>query len=165
MLISLKTLEKIISFQVSLIDALRELSSHESDTSFLSPEYQYILDNADDLQAQYRKQPCHLERLYGKPVQLLFKFIKVLNSTSSLQNLNYWLCDDWDFLKFKNGDERLICNFVLSFISTGMITDLYIDKYKFKGINVKSRVPQLLEILDNYGNLSIQHLTDFFQAQ
>ena len=52
--------------QVSLIDALRELSSHESDTSFLSPEYQYILDNADDLQAQYRKQPCHLERLYGK---------------------------------------------------------------------------------------------------
>lgn len=53
----------------------------------------------------------------------------------------------------------------LSFVLTGMITDLYIDKYKFKGINVKSRVPQLLEILDNYGNLSIQHLTDFFQAQ
>lgn len=101
----------MLAKQVSLIDALRELSSHESDTSFLSPEYQYILDNADDLQAQYRKQPCHLERLYG------------------------------------------------------MITDLYIDKYKFKGINVKSRVPQLLEILDNYGNLSIQHLTDFFQAQ
>ncbi|KAG7166658.1 Bardet-Biedl syndrome 7-like 1 [Homarus americanus] len=81
-----------------------------SNTSFLSPEYQHILDNADDLQAQYRKQPCHLERLYG------------------------------------------------------MITDLYIDKYKFKGVNVKSRVPQLLEILDNYGSLNIQHLVNFFQA-
>ncbi len=36
-----------------------------------------------------------------------------------------------------------------------MITDLYIDKYKFKGVNVKSRVPQLLEVLDSYelGNL------------
>ena len=31
-----------------------------------------------------------------------------------------------------------------------MITDLYIDKFKFKGVNVKNKVPQLLEILDNY---------------
>ena len=51
---------------MSLIDALRELDSQESDSSFLSPEYQYILDHAEDLQLQYRKQPCHLERLYGK---------------------------------------------------------------------------------------------------
>ncbi|XP_076069179.1 BBSome complex member BBS7-like isoform X2 [Oratosquilla oratoria] len=100
----------MLAKQVSLIDALRELGSHEADTSFLAPEYQYILDNADELQAQYRKQPCHLERLYG------------------------------------------------------MITDLYIDKYKFKGINVKSRVPQLLEILDNYGSLDLQHLINYFQA-
>ncbi|XP_071527283.1 BBSome complex member BBS7-like isoform X2 [Panulirus ornatus] len=101
----------MLAKQVSLIEALRELGSHEADTSFLSPEYQHILDNADELQAQYRKQPCHLERLYG------------------------------------------------------MITDLYIDKYKFRGVNVKSRVPQLLEILDNYGSLNIQHLINFFQAQ
>ena len=47
---------------------------------------------------------------------------------------------------------------------SGMITDLYIDKFKFKGINVKSRVPQLLEILDNYSQLDIQHLTNFFQG-
>ncbi|CAL4090214.1 unnamed protein product, partial [Meganyctiphanes norvegica] len=100
----------MLAKQVSLIDALREVAAHESDTSFLSPEYQNILDKADNLQTQYRKQPCHLERLYG------------------------------------------------------MITDLYIDKYKFKGINVKSRVPQLLEILDNYGTLELQHLINFFQA-
>ncbi|XP_066957827.1 Bardet-Biedl syndrome 7 protein homolog [Macrobrachium rosenbergii] len=100
----------MLAKQVSLIDALRELGSHETDTSFLSPEYQHILDNADELMAQYRKQPCHLERLYG------------------------------------------------------MITDLYIDKFKFKGVNVKSRVPQLLEILDNYGSLDLQHLVNFFQS-
>ncbi|XP_043223062.1 Bardet-Biedl syndrome 7 protein homolog isoform X2 [Amphibalanus amphitrite] len=32
----------------------------------------------------------------------------------------------------------------------GMITDLYIDKHKFQGVNVKSKVPQLLDILYNY---------------
>lgn len=46
-----------------------------------------------------------------------------------------------------------------------MITDLYIDKFKFKGINVKSRVPQLLETLDNYCSHDVQHLINFFKAQ
>ncbi|CAG0887645.1 unnamed protein product [Darwinula stevensoni] len=41
----------------------------------------------------------------------------------------------------------------------GMITDLYIDKFKFQGINVKGRVPQLLEILDNY---NLDRLVSFF---
>jgi len=31
-----------------------------------------------------------------------------------------------------------------------MITDLYIDKFKFNGQNVKSKVPTLIEKLDNY---------------
>lgn len=67
---------------------------HESDISFFAPEYQQILgktalqslfvsatllfivlpltndllnelDDAENLQAEYKKQPCHLERLYG----------------------------------------------------------------------------------------------------
>ena len=42
---------------------------------------------------------------------------------------------------------------------TGMVTDLYIDKYKFRGQNVKSKVPMLLSVLDNY---DLQNLTDFF---
>jgi len=41
----------------------------------------------------------------------------------------------------------------------GMITDLFIDKFKFKGMNVKQKVHQLLEILDNY---SFETLSDFF---
>lgn len=32
----------------------------------MSPEYQSILNDADKLLAEYKKQPCHLERLYGK---------------------------------------------------------------------------------------------------
>ncbi len=31
----------------------------------MSPEYQAILQEADQLQQEYKKQPCHLERLYG----------------------------------------------------------------------------------------------------
>ena len=42
-----------------------------------------------------------------------------------------------------------------------MITDLYIDKYKFKGQNVKGKVPALLEVLDNY---DLQTLIDFFST-
>nr|CAB3225183.1 Bardet-Biedl syndrome 7 protein homolog [Phallusia mammillata] len=41
----------------------------------------------------------------------------------------------------------------------GMITDLFIDKHKFKGVNVKQKVPQLLETLDNY---ELPALIDFF---
>ena len=41
---------------------------------FFSPEYAYILDNADMLSAKFKRQPAHLERLYGKgpfPPQLV----------------------------------------------------------------------------------------------
>ena len=31
----------------------------------MSPEYKQILEDADKLRAEYKKQPCHLERLYG----------------------------------------------------------------------------------------------------
>lgn len=32
----------------------------------------------------------------------------------------------------------------------GILTDLYIDKFKFKGVSVKTKLPQLIELLDNY---------------
>ncbi|XP_031571614.1 Bardet-Biedl syndrome 7 protein-like [Actinia tenebrosa] len=97
----------LLAKKVQLIDALKELQVHENDLSFFAPEYQSILEEADKLQAEYKKQPCHLERLYG------------------------------------------------------MITDLYIDKFKFKGMNVKNKVPMLLEILDNY---DLQNLCNFFES-
>ncbi|GFU19698.1 bardet-Biedl syndrome 7 protein homolog [Nephila pilipes] len=98
----------LLAKKVQVIDALKDLKVHESDLSFLAPEYQEILNSADQLQLEYKRQPCHLERLFG------------------------------------------------------MITDLYIDVYKFKGINVKSKVPSLLQILNNY---DLETLITFFQAK
>jgi Bardet-Biedl syndrome 7 protein len=85
----------------------KELSVNENSTSFLTPEYQEILVNADRYKEEYKRSPSHLERLYG------------------------------------------------------MITDLYIDKFKFTGQNVKNKVPQLIEKLDNYDP---DELIKFFQS-
>lgn len=98
----------LLAKRVQLIDALKELEVYENDTSFLTEEYREILDNAETLQEAFKKQPCHLERLYG------------------------------------------------------MITDLYIDRHKFKGLNVKNKVPQLINILDNY---DLNNLMEFFQQE
>lgn len=95
----------LLAKKVQLIDALKELQVHEGNADFLIPEYRNILDESARLLEEYKKQPAHLERLYG------------------------------------------------------MITDLFIDKFKFKGQNVKTKVSQLLEILDNY---DLNSLVDFF---
>ncbi|XP_020863990.1 BBSome complex member BBS7 isoform X2 [Phascolarctos cinereus] len=97
----------LLAKKVQLIDALKELQLHEGNADFLIPEYRCILEEADRLQEEYKRQPAHLERLYG------------------------------------------------------MITDLFIDKFKFKGTNVKTRVPLLLEILDSYDHNA---LVAFFDA-
>ncbi|PIK61079.1 putative Bardet-Biedl syndrome 7 protein [Apostichopus japonicus] len=98
----------LLAKKVQLIDALKELQIHEGGgLDFMSPEYRQILEESETLKDEYKKQPCHLERLYG------------------------------------------------------MITDLFIDKFKFKGTNVKTKVPQLLEVLDNY---ELQNLVDFFNT-
>ncbi|XP_048473582.1 Bardet-Biedl syndrome 7 protein isoform X3 [Rhincodon typus] len=91
----------LLAKKVQLIDALKELQLYEGNVDFLIPEYRCILEEADNLLEEYKKQPAHLERLYG------------------------------------------------------MITDLFIDKFKFKGTNVKTKVPLLLEILDNYDPKSL----------
>ncbi|XP_007436383.1 Bardet-Biedl syndrome 7 protein, partial [Python bivittatus] len=86
----------MLAKKVELIDALKELQAHEGNMDFLIPEYRSILEEADQLLKEHKKQPTSLERLYG------------------------------------------------------MITDLFIDKFKFKGTNVKTKVPLLLEILGSY---------------
>ncbi|XP_030643563.1 BBSome complex member BBS7 [Chanos chanos] len=95
----------LLAKKVQLIDALKELQVHEGNADFLIPEYRSILEESTHLLEEYKKQPAHLERLYG------------------------------------------------------MITDLFIDKFKFKGQNVKTKVSLLLEILDNY---DLNSLIDFF---
>ena len=43
----------------------KELSINENSVSFLTPEYQEILENAEKYKEEYKKSPSHLERLYG----------------------------------------------------------------------------------------------------
>ncbi|XP_042652742.1 Bardet-Biedl syndrome 7 protein [Tyto alba] len=99
--------QQLLAKKVHLIDALRELQVHEGNVDFLLPKYRSILEEADQLLEEYKRQPAHLERLYG------------------------------------------------------MITDLFIDKFKFKGTNVKTKVPLLLEILDGCDQ---DGLIAFFEA-
>ncbi|XP_073428110.1 BBSome complex member BBS7 isoform X2 [Dendrobates tinctorius] len=55
----------LLAKKVHLIDALKELRVHEGNADFLIPEYHCILEEAEQLQEEYKKQPAHLERLYG----------------------------------------------------------------------------------------------------
>ena len=50
---------------------LQELQVHENSLEFLSPEYRQILEESDNLKNEYKRQPCHLERLYGNLLSLL----------------------------------------------------------------------------------------------
>lgn len=43
----------------------KELQVHEGNADFLIPEYRSILDESANLLEEYKKQPAHLERLYG----------------------------------------------------------------------------------------------------
>lgn len=53
----------------------------------------------------------------------------------------------------------MVCVFLLSF--QGIITDLYVDYYKFKGINVRSKIPKLIDVLENY---NYEALLEFFTS-
>ncbi|XP_061441182.1 Bardet-Biedl syndrome 7 protein isoform X2 [Rhineura floridana] len=54
----------ILAKKVELIDALKELQAHEGNTDFLIPEYRSILEEAEELLKEHKKQPTSLERLY-----------------------------------------------------------------------------------------------------
>ena len=44
----------------------------------------------------------------------------------------------------------------------GIVTDLYVDLHKFKGHNVKHKLPVLMQLLESY---NYDRLIYFFQAQ
>lgn len=51
--------------QIQLIEALKEISLQEADTSFMSEEYKEILKNADEIKKSYELQPRKLGYLWG----------------------------------------------------------------------------------------------------
>lgn len=80
-----------------LLQALLELDlTTQEEFNILSPEYQNILNNKDQILDSFKKDPPIINRLYG------------------------------------------------------FLTDLYIDRFKFKGINVKAKIPILIKLLEEY---------------
>lgn len=55
----------------------------------------------------------------------------------------------------------IVIDVCVCYCFSGMITDLYIDKFKFKGQNVRGKVQALMETLDNY---DFNNLVNFFET-
>ena len=55
---------------------IQELAINENSVSFLTPEYQEILENAEKYKDEYKRSPSHLERLYGEIEFKLNDFFK-----------------------------------------------------------------------------------------
>lgn len=55
-----------------------ELQVHEGNADFLIPEYRSILDESANLLEEYKKQPAHLERLYGTFLAFTHHFTRFL---------------------------------------------------------------------------------------
>jgi Bardet-Biedl syndrome 7 protein len=62
--------------QVELLEAVKEIRMQEADASWMSPEYQYVLDNADQIRAQFKERPRALEFIAGIVTDLFVDFHK-----------------------------------------------------------------------------------------
>ena len=89
---------------------------------------------------------------YG--LRILIDF--VLENCAPFSYIELKLCSQMHILALHQKID-IIHNFTIS----GMVTDLFIDQHKFKGQNVKSKVSQLLDILDKYG---LDTIIDFFTS-
>ena len=79
----------LLAKQVALIEPLKDLASHEEDTSFFAPEYLHILNNAETLMAEFKRQPAKLERLYGKIRCYLLNSVRPKNKTCLVITTDY----------------------------------------------------------------------------
>lgn len=55
-----------------IYNVFEELQVHEGNVDFLLPKYRSILEEADELLEEYKRQPAHLERLYGLLINSTF---------------------------------------------------------------------------------------------
>ena len=93
--------------QVLLIDAIKEIHSSEEDTRWLSEDYKFIHDHADELRAEFAESPTSLQYM------------------------------------------------------AGIITDFFVDRMKFCGIDARHKIPQLENLL-NAKNYDFDKLLEFF---
>lgn len=73
-----------------LLCACQELQVHEGNADFLIPEYRSILDESTNLLEEYKKQPAHLERLYGMIHLIVYHHRTLLASSYSIRIVGSW---------------------------------------------------------------------------
>ena len=117
--------------------------SENGDVSFLSPEYQEILNQADTISREQKNSPGQLE------------FLRGLYLTSISQ------CYAFEFITCKTNINLIPCPLGISsivtygitncLVLTGIVTDLLVDTHKLKGKSIQGKVTQLGDILEkNY---------------
>lgn len=74
---------------------------------------------------------------------LLPKYQSILERRSEIEN---------DFIKTPGILQRYF----------GVITDFYIDRFKFKGMFVKDKIPELMKLLEDYKKM--EPIIEFFQS-
>eukprot|EP00794_Sanderia_malayensis_P007541 gene7541-8378_t len=145
---------------ISTISILKDVLSKEATKKKINLNMSYEL-NEDSI-------PNVLKRIHPKLDHqlLLAKKVQLIDGLKELQVYE----NDISFLgqeyqEILQSSERLLEEFKIQPCHLerlyGMITDLYIDKNKFKGQNVKNKVSILMEILDNY---DLDTLIEFFQG-
>uniref|UniRef100_H2Y5K0 Bardet-Biedl syndrome 7 protein homolog n=1 Tax=Ciona savignyi TaxID=51511 RepID=H2Y5K0_CIOSA len=150
---------QVFSDNISTISILKDYLSREATLKKIALNIQYEVNDASMRGAIQLFHPKLDEQLMlAKKVQLLDALQELQTHEGNMEFLapeyQQILEDGEDLkIKFKKQPARLERLY-------GMVTDLFIDKYKFKGINVKQKIPQLLETLDNYDQES---LIEFFQ--
>lgn len=77
----------------------------------------------------------------------------------------YCLCDDYrellvnkDQIQAEFEKDKLITNRLF-----GVLTDLYVDWFKLKGLDVKQKIPNLINLLDKYDFYELMQLFDIEQ--
>ncbi len=105
----------------------QEVKLQGQDSSFLSAEYRDVLENSEKYDMLRTLLYTHSRVVVTAPLRLL----SLLLRRSRYQK------------EFKNQPRALEMLF-------GLVTDLFVDKHKFKGHNVQHLLPQLVMLLQRY---------------
>ncbi|CAD5123923.1 DgyrCDS12231 [Dimorphilus gyrociliatus] len=146
------------SDSVSTISILKDVLSKEATNKKIRLDMSYDISDSSVPHVLELIHPLLEEQLtLAKNVQLIdaLKDLQVHETDVSFLSDDYkGILENADELKEKY--QRQPCYLQRLY---GIITDLFIDKYKFKGQNSKNKVPALMEVLDNY---SLESLIAFF---
>lgn len=146
------------SDSISTISILKDVLSKEATNKKIKLEMSYDISDSSVPHVLELIHPLLEEQLaLAKNVQLIdaLKDLQVHESDVSFLSADYKkILENADELKTKF--QKQPCYLQRLY---GIITDLFIDKFKFKGQNSKNKIPALMEVLENY---TLESLMAFF---